>query len=132
MLLYFWGMAKSWADITRTVRSRLIVNTTTALAGHKERQQKYRLSIPAPVVPTLDAVVGLLRDERKIRAGKKEYDLLVYPYFSQMTSVIRECARTLRPGALAHVMVADAALYGVHISTHRIRVPDHPYAAVTE
>jgi len=120
MVLYFWGMANCWADITRTVRSKLIVNTTTALRGHKERQQEYRLSIPTPAVPNLDAAVRLLREERRTRAGKKEYDLLVYPYFSQMTSVLRECARVLRPGALAHVMVADAALYGVHISTPQL------------
>ncbi len=38
MHLYFWEMATTWGEITERVRSKLIVNTTTALKGHKERQ----------------------------------------------------------------------------------------------
>jgi DNA modification methylase len=117
MYLYFWGLASSWGQITDKVRRRLIVNTTTALNGHKSCQDKYRASICVPLHAELDILVRQLRKQRLTRAGKKEYDFLVYPYFSQMTEVLRECFRCLRPGAPIHLMVADAALYGVHIST---------------
>ncbi len=117
MYLYFWGLASSWGQITDKVRRRLIVNTTTALNGHKSCQDKYRASICPALHAELDYLVKELRKRRLTRAGKKEYDFLVYPYFSQMTDVLRECFRCLRRGAPIHLMVADAALYGVHIST---------------
>ena len=116
MYLYFWGMASSWREITSRVRSRLIVNTTTALGKiHKERQQEYRRTLPDDVRQDADVAVAALRERRKIRAGKKDYHLLVYPYFSQMQQVMRETHRVLKPGACLHMMVSDAALYGVHI-----------------
>lgn len=120
MYLYFWGIANSWREITETVRSQLIVNTTTALKGHKECQADYRQNVPLMLRGELDSLVEKLRAERQLRPGKKEYDLLVYPYFSQVTDVLRECHRCLKPGALIHIMIADAALYGTHISTPQI------------
>src|SRR5207249_720358 len=45
MYLYFWGMATTWGEITDKVRSKLVVNTTTALKGHKNRQQEYRANV---------------------------------------------------------------------------------------
>ena len=117
MYLYFWELATSWGDITTKVRSRLITNTTTALKGHKDKQQAYRSNISPHILPDLDELVAALREMRHQKPGKKEYDYLVYPYFSQMTDVLRECFRCMKHGAPIHIMVADAALYGVHIST---------------
>ncbi len=120
MYLYFWEMATTWGEITDRVRSKLIVNTTTALKGHKDRQEEYRATVPSRLHPDLDSLVKELAKRRTTKAGKKEYDLLIYPYFSQMTTVLRECLRCLRRGARIHLMVADAALYGVHISTPQL------------
>lgn len=120
MQIYFWDIADSWGDITEKVRRGLIVNTTTALRGHKDIQADYRSSLPPHVLKELDSVVHELQDERASRAGKKEYDFLVYPYFSQMQDVLREAYRVLEAKGHFHIMVADAALYGVHISTPQI------------
>ena len=116
MLLYFWGIANSWGEITERVRAKLVVNTTTALKGHKNRQNEYRDGIPPRLEKPLAALVSQLAEERKKRAGKKEYDYLVYPYFAQTTAIFRECYRCMTNGAPIHIMIADAALYGVHIS----------------
>jgi hypothetical protein len=120
MYLYFWQIADSWADITDKVRSKLIVNTTTALKGHKDKQQAYRGMIASSLHQYLDPLVGELAIRRQSKSGKKEYDYLVYPYFAQMTKALRECFRCMRRGAPIHIMVADAALYGVHISTPQL------------
>jgi len=117
MQLYFWGLCASWREITQKVRAQLIVNTTTALTGHRDIQSRYRDEIPVPVLSDLDRVVKALARERRRRPGKKEYDLLVYPYFAQMTRVLREALRCLKIGGRAHVVVADAAFYGIHVST---------------
>lgn len=119
MYLYFWGMCSSWREITDSVRAKLVVNTTTALAGHRDRQDEYRDRITPPVQLALDTVVTRLREQRRSRAGKKEYDLLVYPYFAQMTNVLSELQRCLSRDSHAHIVVADAAFYGVHIATQR-------------
>ncbi|MBU4271263.1 MAG: DNA methylase [Planctomycetes bacterium] len=116
MFLYFWGIANSWGEITDKVRAKLVVNTTTALKGHKEKQDQYRIEIPSRVQEHLSDLVSQLAVQRRIRAGKKEYDFLVYPYFAQITAVLRECYRCMANGAAFHMMVADAALYGIHIS----------------
>ncbi|GAA4214343.1 site-specific DNA-methyltransferase [Sphingomonas endophytica] len=115
MYLYFWGMADTWADISSKVRSKLIVNTTTALRGQKELQTTYRNSLPFGVAEEAAQVVDELTSKRLVKAGKKEYDFLIYPYLSQMQNVLRECARALKIDAPFHMMVSDAALYGVYI-----------------
>ena len=117
MYLYFWGLASSWDEITTRVRSRLIVNTTTALRGHKEQQQVYRSTLPDKVRHAADIAVRALSTRRKEKSGKKDYHFLVYPYLSQMQRVLRETYRVLKPGASFHMMISDAALYGVHIPT---------------
>ena len=115
MYLYFWGLASSWREITTMVRSRLIVNTTTALKGHKERQEYYKGTLPENVRRSADVVVATLSQRRKEKSGRKEYNFLIYPYLSQMQRVLREARRVLKAGALFHMMVSDAALYGVHV-----------------
>jgi DNA modification methylase len=115
MYLYFWRMASSWGEITDRVRSQLIVNTTTALKGHKDRQESYRSSLPKRVRSAADLAVATLSQRRTEKAGKKEYDFLVYPYLSQMQQVLRETHRVLKSGAPFHMMVSDAALYGTHL-----------------
>lgn len=120
MHLYFWGICGSWREITEAVRSQLIVNTTTALNGHRDIQAEYRAAIPRSVLPELDQIVRALAIERQRRPGKKEYDLLVYPYFSQILRVLQETLRCLKPGSGTHVVVADAAFYGIHVSTPQL------------
>lgn len=119
MYLYFWGLASSWGDITEKVRSKLVVNTTTALKGHKDKQEMYRSTLPDWIQDEVDPVVSTLQQRRSEKAGKKEYDLIVYPYLSQMKQILTETLRTLKPGAHFHMMVSDAALYGTHIPAPR-------------
>lgn len=120
MHLYLLGWCSSWRDISETVRNHLITNTTTALRGKKCKtfQREAQDSLPLSLAKQLTPIVANLAEERLIRAGKKEYDYLVYPYYSQITKVLRDVLCALRPGGTIHWVVADAALYGVHIETH--------------
>lgn len=120
MHLYLLGWADSWKEISLKVRNDLITNTTTALKGKKssDDQMKMRSCLPGSLLSELDEIVGDLEKERKIRAGKKEYDYLVYPYYSEIRNVLLELYRTMKNGGELHWVVADAALYGVHIRTH--------------
>lgn len=120
MLIYFWDLAGSWGEISDKVRSLLIVNTTTALKGQKPLQQHYRDNIAPVIHRDLDELVYELRKRKQEKDGKKEYDYLIYPYFSQMSDVLRETFRTMQKDAPIHIVLADAALYGVHISTPQL------------
>ncbi|MGD2248323.1 MAG: DNA methyltransferase [Candidatus Methanofastidiosia archaeon] len=120
MYLYFWSHAGNWGEITEKVRSKLIVNTTTALKGHKNSIWKYRAQIPPCVHNELDYYFDALSEKRKVKAGKKRYNYIIYPYFYQMTHVLKNSHNVLKDGAAAHIIVADAALYGIHIRTQEI------------
>ncbi len=118
MELYFWRYAGSWSEITNKVRRRLIVNTTTAPTDLKRDQTRFSAKLSPAFLEHVQPIVQELEQRSKLRAGRKDYHLLVYPYFAQMLSVLRELQRTLRQKSPLHVVVADAALYGVHIKTH--------------
>ncbi len=120
MHLYLLGWAGSWGEISTNVRNDLISNTTTALKGKKshEYQQNSRASLPMSLLNELDMIVTDLQNEKKTRAGKKEYDYLIYLYYAEIKKVLSNLYRVLKDGGIVHWIVADAALYGVHIKTH--------------
>jgi len=120
MELYFWRYAGDWRGITETVRRNLLVNTTTAPTDLKLAQKEFRALVPPTSVSTLENTVSLLASRRSERAGKKDYHLLVFPYFGQLTTILRETFRVLKAGGELHLVVADSALYGIHIQTEAI------------
>ncbi|MBD3561758.1 hypothetical protein H6S82_23360, partial [Planktothrix sp. FACHB-1355] len=120
MQLYFWRYASSWKEITERVRRRLIVNTTTAPTDLKRNQHLFSESLSKCFRSEIQPLVEALKQQKQLRKGKKDYYLLLYPYFAQMQSVIRELKRVLRPQSPVHLVVADAALYGVHIQTDKL------------
>ncbi|CBN56725.1 MULTISPECIES: DNA methyltransferase [Kamptonema] len=120
MELYFWRYASSWREITEKVRRKFIVNTTTVPTDLKRNQNKFVESLSPTFLAYLQPVVSELNQQKRVRPGKKDYDLLVYPYFAQIQSVFREIRRVLKIGSSFHLVVADAALYGVHIQTEKL------------
>lgn len=120
MELYYWRYAGSWHEITEKVRRRLIVNTTTVPTDLKRDQARFSETLSLELCSSLNSIINDLKEQRRNRSGKKDYYLLVYPYFAQMQSVIREVYRVLKPGSSFHLIVADAALYGIHIQTEML------------
>ena len=119
MQLYFWGEAGSWKEISDKHRNHMIVNTTTALklVRSPEEQAKLRLTLPNCLLKKLDVLVGELEVVKKTRPSRKPYDLLVYPYFSQMQEVLLHCYNGMKQNGAIHIIVSDAAFYGVHVDT---------------
>ncbi|WP_202895740.1 hypothetical protein [Iningainema tapete] len=120
MQLYFWRYAGSWREITERVRRQLIVNTTTAPSDIKRNQNIFSESLSTNLRYSLQPLVNELQQQKELKKGKKDYYLLVYPYFAQMQRVFRELKRVLRHKSNLHLVVADAALYGVHIQTEKL------------
>lgn len=120
MEFYFWGYAGSWGEITKNVRAKLVVNTTTAPTEMKKAQDAWRSQLSFAMADVCQKYVDALAGARAEKSRSKDYDRLVYPYFAQMQQVIRESYRVLMPGSSMDLVVSDAALYGVHIHTEDV------------
>jgi DNA modification methylase len=116
--MYFLGLASSWADLRRKVRSKLIIS-----AAH----QASELGIPESIQPSgrisgevreglLDAKKKL-SEIKKTKGGKKDYDIMCISYFNDMSKSLEEVKRVLRPNAYYLLVLGDSAPYGVHIPT---------------
>lgn len=120
MELYFWGYAGSWREVTDTVRSILIPNTTTIPTEIKKNHEFYANQLSCEFVQRLRPLVDELKIRRTQKAGKKEYYSLIFPYFAGIKKVFSECFRLLQSNANVHVVIGDAYLYGVHIPTGQL------------
>lgn len=119
MYLYFWEDASSWGDISEKHRNKMLVNTTTALklVKSKEKQLEMKSSLPQNTLDKVEPIVDKLEAIRKENSKKKEYYLIIYPYLAQMRETLQHCFDSLRINGEIHIVVSDAAFYGIHIDT---------------
>jgi DNA modification methylase len=120
---YFWGEARTWADITEQVRARLIMSATTQInrSDFDEASllsRDLRLMVPH-IATELKPKIADLSERRLIKGGKKSYDILVAGYFNDMLRVIQEAFRVLKQGSAFVLILGDSAPYGVYIPTDR-------------
>ena len=120
---YFWGIYKSWGEITRNVRDNLMVAATTQVRlgkmnGITDCPTIKRLS--PDIHEQLVQIIHQLTDMRMIKAGKKTYDYVVASYFEDMVKVLSEAYSVLKPGRQFILVLGDSAPYGVHIETEKI------------
>jgi DNA modification methylase len=118
---YFWGEAKTWADITEKVRTRLMMSATTQINRSDFEEafllnQDFSLTVPQ-IAPELKSKIAELSKRRLNKGGKKSYDIMVAGYFNDMLRVLRETFRVLKPGSAFVQILGDSAPYGVYIPT---------------
>lgn len=121
---YFWGITKTWKDITEQFRNKLIVAATTQVIRSQHNVETVLsedIKLIAPeVYQTIQRAVLELSLRRRNKGGKKDYDLMTALYFNDMLPVIRETYRILRPGGKFFMVLGDSAPYGVHIATETL------------
>jgi len=117
--LYFFGKAKTWGDITRTIRSKLMTSATTQILRNDPRYiLSNELHVCCPeVFSYLCNAVQQLSQLRLQKGGKKSYDLLVAGYFNDMYESLKDAFRVLKNGKTAVYVLGDSAPYGVHVPT---------------
>ncbi len=120
--LYFFGEAKTWGDITRQVRTKLITSATTQINREDSRYDLSReLQRVAPeVFEFLADAVNQLGIIRLKKGGKKSYDHLVSGYFNDVFLILKDTFRVLKSGKQAIFVLGDSAPYGVHIPTDEV------------
>ena len=120
--LYFWGLAKNWKDITDKVRSKLMTSATTQISRSNPKyllDEEIKTNSPE-IAQFIQESANELSELRKVKGGKKSYDLMVIGYFNDIYKVIKEVYRVLKPGSSALFVLGDSAPYGVHIPTDRL------------
>ncbi len=120
--LYFWGEAKTWGDITRDVRDKLMTSATTQIA---RSDAKYEISADLQadcpgVAEFVATAVTELASRRLHKGGKKSYDLMVAGYFNDIHQIVRDVYRVLKSNTKALFVLGDSAPYGVHIPTDKL------------
>jgi len=118
--LYLLGMASSWHEITAKVRSKLLVSSTTQITRAQGSGIQPDPRMPGHVQERIAALADQLRSRRRVKAGRKDYDITIVAYFNGMRDALSEMLRVLRPGARAILTVGDSGLYGVHVPTDEI------------
>jgi hypothetical protein len=114
---YILREASSWADITKNVRSKLIVSATTQVKRTGFNPEVILEDIPYKMRRVLLDTIKQLTVARKNKGGKKNYDIVVGHYFIDMSKVLREIVRVLEKGKMVIMMVGDSAPYGVYVPT---------------
>lgn len=119
MQFYFWNEANSWRDISNKHRNHMLVNTTTALKLVRAQsvQDSYRQSLPSSLQEKLTPIVSELERLFRVEKKSKDYFRIIYPYFGQMKEVLAKCYLGLKKDGEIHIVVSDAAFYGIHIDT---------------
>ena len=118
---YFWGEAKTWGDITKQVRARLIMSATTQINRKNYDEaalldSEFCAAVPQVAAALTTKVTDLTR-LRLTKGGKKSYDIMVAGYFNDMLRVMQETYRVLQPGRRCVMILGDSAPYGVYIPT---------------
>ena len=120
---YFLGRYDSWADISREVRSKLMVSATTQITL---RDMQHLTNLPnlsrvsQRASEYLRPRIDRLFDIRSEKPGRKTYDILVAGYFEDMAEILAACYRILRHGSAFVMVVGDSAPYGVHVETEHV------------
>ena len=121
---YFWGITKSWGDITREYRDKLMTAATTQIRRSKHDVETVLSqevgSVATDVYETLQPKILQLAELRLQRGGRKSYDLMVALYFNDILQVMKETYRVLRKGGKFCLVLGDSAPYGVHIQTDNL------------
>ena len=101
--LYFWGFAKNWKDITDKVRSRLMTSATTQISRNDPKyllDEEIKTNSPE-IARFIQEAANKLSELRKVKGGKKSYDLMVIGYFNDIYKVMKEVYRVLKPNSSA-------------------------------
>lgn len=121
---YFWGIAKSWKEITENFRDKLMVAATTQITRNRynvETALNPEIGQLSPdLYQTIQTSVLELAKLRTQKGGKKDYDLMTALYFNDMLSVMKETYRVLKAGGRFCLVLGDSAPYGVHIPTDEL------------
>jgi hypothetical protein len=114
--LYFLRRASTWAEL-RLLGANLVASATQQVCRSRAEEARGTLDELPQAADRVAALATLLDVERRRRARRKRYDLLLPCYVADMAAVMRHLKRVLAPSACVAWIVGDSAWYGIHIDT---------------
>ena len=116
----FWGYVRSWGDLHRAARKKLIVSSSQHASKEKLQldellESKHLASIKKEIT---DVCVDLSQ-ERLLHGGKKHYHTMIAAYFVDMSRVWTELRRVCKPASNVYFVIGDSAPYGVYVPVDR-------------
>jgi hypothetical protein len=119
--LYFWGMARSWKEMTTGVRDGMIIATTQQSRVCLAERAMTKLDTETPRnALIIRHLIERLRKERLERRRGKEYDRVLPSYFADLIAILTNIRYYSRPSAPILFVLGDSAPYGIHIDTPRL------------
>jgi len=119
--MYFFDYLKTWKEITKYIRNKLIISATTQISRTKYNVEDIispeLKEIRENLAEEIQKKVNEISKIRPLKGGKKSYDIMVGQYFNDMTLSLKDTYRVLRKGAYYLLILGDSAPYGVHIPT---------------
>ncbi len=112
----FLGQVCGWGDLQDSVRKHLICSCTQHVSSLRGKlaamlEDPYLTAIRKEIGP----VAQRMATEKLSRGGKKDYDLMICAYFSDMSRVWHALRRITSPHSLVCFVVGDSAPYGIHV-----------------
>ncbi|HUT52554.1 MAG TPA: DNA modification methylase [bacterium] len=116
----FLGEIQGWGDLQAAVRKHLVSSCTqhvSKLKGHLDEMLSSELLLP--IRDEISNSCHKLEKEKLNHGGKKDYDLMVCAYFSDLAQVWRALRRVTTPESLVCFVVGDSAPYGIYVPVER-------------
>ena len=118
---HFFEYTRDWNDITQKVRHDLVTGATTHYKDSEFDIISFENSDFAlnnkKLFIELKSRFDRIRENAKLRSGKKSFHILMMLYFRDMFNVLNELRRILKSGSHAFLILGDSAPYGIHIPT---------------
>ncbi len=116
----FLGEINGWGDLQGHVRRHLVRSCTQHAAGLRGTLDEILANdLLSPIRPDVFQICKRLEIEKTCHGGKKDYDLMVALYFSDLARVWKSLRRVCRPSALVCFVIGDSAPYGIHVPVEK-------------
>ena len=120
METYFLGIYKSWNNISKDVRDKLMISATTQI--NKIRMNEvFGMPTVKALSPsahkTLTNAINLMAVKKTEKSGKKNYDMMTTGYFEGIAKTMINAFNVTRKGGHFVLVLGDSAPYGVHVAT---------------
>lgn len=116
----FLGEIAGWGGLQDAVRKYLVRSCTQHVSKLKGSLE---LMLGDPLLAAIQheiaEVCHQLQNEKQLHGGKKNYDLMLAAYFSDLARVWRALRRVSKKNCLVCWVVGDSAPYGVHAPIER-------------
>jgi hypothetical protein len=116
----FWGDISGWKDLQDNVRGGLIRACTQHVSNLKSEMEAIlsneRLK---PISSELIEVFNLLKQERLLHGGKKNYHWMIAAYFKDLADVFHSLRRVTNEDCRMCFVIGDSAPYGIYVPVEK-------------